>query len=93
MLLEVRVVFQRRSAGRRLQASCLLVPPVWAVDKLHAAGIPCMNMVGHVKHCAKALAVGQDFVLSIATPLTNPILHSKGLTLFVLKEVKEEGLF
>ncbi|KAG6832709.1 hypothetical protein H0H92_012281 [Tricholoma furcatifolium] len=36
------------------------VPPKWAVDKLHAAGIPVMNMVGHPKHVAKALAQGEQ---------------------------------
>jgi len=38
------------------------VPPKWAVDKLHAAGIPVMNMVGHPKHVAKALDQGVDVI-------------------------------
>jgi NAD(P)H-dependent flavin oxidoreductase YrpB (nitropropane dioxygenase family) len=38
------------------------VPPKPIVDKLHAAGIPVMNMVGHPKHVAKALAVGVDLI-------------------------------
>jgi len=38
------------------------VPPKWAVDKLHAAGIPVMNMIGHPKHIAKALAQGVDII-------------------------------
>lgn len=38
------------------------VPPKWAVDKLHAAGIVCMNMVGAVKHVKKALDVGVDII-------------------------------
>ncbi|KAF4615493.1 hypothetical protein D9613_002901 [Agrocybe pediades] len=38
------------------------VPPKWAVDKLHAAGIPVMNMVGHPKHVPKALAQGVDII-------------------------------
>ncbi|KIM34088.1 hypothetical protein M408DRAFT_325603 [Serendipita vermifera MAFF 305830] len=38
------------------------VPPKPVVDKLHAAGIPVMNMVGHPKHVAKALAVGADLI-------------------------------
>ncbi|KAG8799139.1 hypothetical protein FRC19_000021 [Serendipita sp. 401] len=38
------------------------VPPKPVVDKLHAAGIPVMNMVGHPKHVAKALAVGVDLI-------------------------------
>merc|ERR1712127_317310 len=38
------------------------VPPKWAVDKLHNAGIPVMNMIGAPKHVAKALAVGVDII-------------------------------
>ncbi|KAH8108142.1 2-nitropropane dioxygenase [Cristinia sonorae] len=38
------------------------VPPKEMVDKLHAAGIPVMNMVGHPKHVAKALAQGVDII-------------------------------
>merc|ERR1712050_759495 len=38
------------------------VPPKWAVDKFHSAGIPVMNMIGHVKHVEKALAAGVDII-------------------------------
>ncbi|KAF9458634.1 2-nitropropane dioxygenase [Collybia nuda] len=38
------------------------VPPKWAVDKLHGAGIPVMNMIGHPKHVPKALAQGVDII-------------------------------
>jgi len=38
------------------------VPPKWVVDKLHAAGIPVMNMIGHPKHVEKALAQGVDII-------------------------------
>jgi NAD(P)H-dependent flavin oxidoreductase YrpB (nitropropane dioxygenase family) len=38
------------------------VPPKWAVDKLHAAKIPVMNMIGAVKHVAKALEAGVDLI-------------------------------
>ncbi|KAJ7093194.1 2-nitropropane dioxygenase [Mycena epipterygia] len=38
------------------------VPPKWAVDKLHSAGIVVMNMIGHPKHVAKALAQGVDII-------------------------------
>jgi NAD(P)H-dependent flavin oxidoreductase YrpB (nitropropane dioxygenase family) len=34
----------------------------WAVDKLHAAGIPYMNMIGAPKHVEKALAAGADII-------------------------------
>lgn len=38
------------------------VPPKWAVDKLHEAKIPVMNMIGAVKHVDKALSVGVDII-------------------------------
>lgn len=38
------------------------VPPKWAVDKLHAAKIPVMNMIGAVKHVQKALDAGVDLI-------------------------------
>jgi len=38
------------------------VPPKWVVDKLHAAKIPVMNMIGAVKHVAKALEAGVDLI-------------------------------
>jgi NAD(P)H-dependent flavin oxidoreductase YrpB (nitropropane dioxygenase family) len=30
------------------------------VDRLHAGGIPVMNMIGHPKHIANALEAGVD---------------------------------
>ncbi|GBE82370.1 2-nitropropane dioxygenase [Sparassis latifolia] len=38
------------------------VPPREMVDKLHAAGVVVMNMVGHPKHVPKALAQGVDII-------------------------------
>merc|ERR1712232_569559 len=38
------------------------VPPKWVVDKLHAAKIPVMNMIGAVKHVDKALEAGVDII-------------------------------
>ncbi|KIM87592.1 hypothetical protein PILCRDRAFT_4022 [Piloderma croceum F 1598] len=38
------------------------VPPMDMVDKLHAAKIPVMNMIGHPKHVKKALAQGVDII-------------------------------
>lgn len=43
------------------------VPPKWAVDKLHSAGIPVMNMVGAPHHVPKALAVGADIICAQGT--------------------------
>lgn len=48
--------------GATLFVSAVGIPPKWAVDKLHEAGIFCMNMCGAVKHVNKALAVGVDIV-------------------------------
>ncbi|KAJ6488067.1 2-nitropropane dioxygenase [Mycena vulgaris] len=42
------------------------VPPKHAVDRLHAAGIPIMNMVGHPKHVPKALEAGVDIICAQA---------------------------
>ncbi|KAG9010700.1 hypothetical protein FRB90_007691 [Tulasnella sp. 427] len=38
------------------------VPPKEVVEKLHAARIPVMNMVGHPKHVPKALEAGVDLI-------------------------------
>jgi NAD(P)H-dependent flavin oxidoreductase YrpB (nitropropane dioxygenase family) len=46
----------------RLFVSAVGVPPKAAVDRLHKAGIFVMNMVGHPKHCEKAIAVGVDII-------------------------------
>jgi len=35
--------------------SAVGVPPRWAVEKLHAAKIPVMNMIGAPKHALKAI--------------------------------------
>lgn len=46
----------------KLFVSAVGVPPKWAVDKLHEAGILYMNMIGHPKHVKKCLAVGCDII-------------------------------
>ncbi|KAJ5747623.1 uncharacterized protein N7511_009319 [Penicillium nucicola] len=45
-----------------LFVSAVGVPPKAVVDKLHSAGILCMNMIGHPKHVAKCLDVGVDII-------------------------------
>ncbi|KIK98824.1 hypothetical protein PAXRUDRAFT_30901 [Paxillus rubicundulus Ve08.2h10] len=45
-----------------LFVSAVGVPPKAAVDKLHATGIPVVNMIGHPKHVSKALAQGVDII-------------------------------
>lgn len=49
-------------SGAKLFVSAVGVPPRWAVDKLHAAGIAYMNMIGAPKHVEKALAAGADII-------------------------------
>lgn len=51
-------------SGARLFVCAVGVPPKWAVEKLHAAGVACGNMVGHPKHVAKALEVGADIIIA-----------------------------
>ncbi|KAF9001930.1 2-nitropropane dioxygenase [Cyathus striatus] len=50
------------NGGASLFVCAVGVPPKWAVDKLHAAGVVVMNMIGHPKHVAKALAQGVDII-------------------------------
>jgi len=49
-------------SGAKLFVSAVGVPPKWAVDKLHAAGILVMNMIGSPKHVPKALEAGVDMI-------------------------------
>lgn len=51
----------------RLFVCAVGVPPRWAVDKLHKAGIWIMNMVGAPKHCDKALEAGVDMICAQGT--------------------------
>eukprot|EP01059_Diplonema_ambulator_P008011 TRINITY_DN1753_c0_g1_i1.p1 TRINITY_DN1753_c0_g1~~TRINITY_DN1753_c0_g1_i1.p1 ORF type:complete len:355 (+),score=100.37 TRINITY_DN1753_c0_g1_i1:56-1120(+) len=46
----------------RLFISAVGVPPRWAVEKLHKAGILVMNMCGHPRHAQKAIDVGVDIL-------------------------------
>ncbi|KAK7440210.1 hypothetical protein VKT23_017152 [Stygiomarasmius scandens] len=48
--------------GAKLFVCAVGVPPKWAVDKLHKHNILVMNMIGHPKHVAKALAQGVDII-------------------------------
>jgi len=49
-------------SGAKLFVSAVGVPPRWAVDQLHKAGIVVMNMVGAPKHAIKAIAAGVDLI-------------------------------
>lgn len=45
-----------------LFVSAVGVPPKQVVEKLHRAGIPYMNMIGHPKHVQKCLDAGVDII-------------------------------
>jgi len=53
--------------GVKLFVTAVGVPPKWLVDKLHSAGIICMNMVGAPHHVPKALAAGADIICAQGT--------------------------
>ncbi|KAI9096899.1 2-nitropropane dioxygenase [Phlyctochytrium arcticum] len=55
----IDVIIEERA---RLFVCAIGVPPQWAVDKLHKAGIIIMNMIGAPKHALKAIAAGVDIV-------------------------------
>jgi len=46
----------------KLFVSAVGVPPKHVVDRIHAAGIVYMNMVGHPKHVQKCLDLGADAI-------------------------------
>lgn len=50
------------SEGAKLFVSAVGVPPKHVVDRLHAAGIVYMNMIGHPKHVKKCLDLGVDMI-------------------------------
>jgi NAD(P)H-dependent flavin oxidoreductase YrpB (nitropropane dioxygenase family) len=50
------------ASGAKLFVSAVGVPPKAVIDRLHAAGILVMNMVGHPKHAVKALDLGVDMI-------------------------------
>lgn len=50
------------ASGAKLFVSAVGVPPKFAVDKLHAAGILVMNMIGSPNHVEKALQSGVDII-------------------------------
>lgn len=54
-------------SGAKFFVSAVGVPPKWAVDRLHAAGIVCGNMVGAPKHAKKAIEAGMDVIIAQGT--------------------------
>lgn len=59
----IQIIIEEKA---RLFVSAVGVPPKWAVDELHKAGIPVMNMVGHPKHVQKAIDAGCDIICAQA---------------------------
>jgi len=59
----IQIIIEEKA---RLFVSAVGVPPKWAVDTLHKAGIPVMNMVGHPKHVQKAIDAGCDIICAQA---------------------------
>lgn len=59
----IQVIIEEKAT---LFVSAVGIPPKWAVDTLHKAGIIVMNMVGHPKHAIKALEVGVDIICAQA---------------------------
>jgi len=55
----IDIIIESKAA---LFVSAVGIPPKEVVDKLHAAGIPVMNMIGAPKHVQKCLDVGCDII-------------------------------
>lgn len=51
----------------RLFICAVGVPPKWVVDRLHAVGTICANMVGAPGHLEKCLEVGMDLIIAQGT--------------------------
>ncbi|KAH9868166.1 hypothetical protein J1614_007238 [Plenodomus biglobosus] len=51
-------------SGARLFVSAVGVPPKWAIEKLHKAGVLYGNMIGHPKHVHKACQAGADIIIA-----------------------------
>lgn len=51
-------------SGAKLFVSAVGVPPQWAIDKLHKAGVLYGNMIGHPKHVHKACQAGADIIIA-----------------------------
>ncbi|KAL4807030.1 2-nitropropane dioxygenase [Aspergillus unguis] len=49
-------------SGAKLFVCAVGIPPKWAVDRLHQAGVLYMNMIGRPKHALKAVEAGADLI-------------------------------
>jgi len=55
----IDIVIQEKAS---LFVSAVGIAPRAVVDRLHKAGIPYMNMIGHPKHVAKSIEAGADII-------------------------------
>lgn len=55
----INVVIEEKAS---LFVSAVGIPPRFVVDRLHKAGIPYMNMIGHPKHVQKCIDAGVDII-------------------------------
>jgi NAD(P)H-dependent flavin oxidoreductase YrpB (nitropropane dioxygenase family) len=55
----ITVVIEERA---KVFVSAIGIPPKHVIDRLHAAGILYMNMIGHPKHVAKCVEAGVDIL-------------------------------
>lgn len=55
----IDIIIEEKAA---LFVSAVGVPPRHVVDRLHKAGIPYMNMIGHPKHVQKCIDAGADII-------------------------------
>ncbi|KAI2621581.1 2-nitropropane dioxygenase [Xylaria nigripes] len=62
IIAEMKAKFKSPDLSFGLFVCAIGVPPKAIIDRLHAAGILVMNMVGHPKHAVKALDLGFDLI-------------------------------
>jgi len=55
----VDIIIEEKAA---VFVSAVGTPPKYVVEKMHAAGIPVMNMIGHPKHVQKCIEAGVDII-------------------------------
>ncbi|KAJ1561356.1 hypothetical protein HK405_004156 [Cladochytrium tenue] len=61
----IEIIIEEKAA---LFISAIGVPPRWAIDKLHAAGIPVMNMIGSPKHGGEGGGHTGEIATSVLVP-------------------------
>lgn len=77
--------------GASLFVCAVGVPPKWAVDKLHAAGIPVMKCVHHERARIAPVSLTSSLTAWSAIPSMFPKRLRRGSTSSARKVVKAEG--